>query len=159
MLPGQISPWNLFVRSKSGQYMASFKPRRVVACGGWMGMAIIQLPQHSKAGTWAELGNIFQLKTKYSVFSKILVWKMKWKCVPSSSSSHGKFHFLTLLYQLMPKKVQNPLNLQTFHLHVIFFIRKCKFGLSLKSFLTISKIEPQTFLILMFFLAQKLPIS
>ena len=38
--------------------MASFKPRRVVGGGcGWLGIAIIELPQPSQAGTWAELGN------------------------------------------------------------------------------------------------------
>ena len=41
--------------------MASFK---LPGMGGgeWLGMATIQLPQPSKAGTWAELGNMrFQL--------------------------------------------------------------------------------------------------
>ena len=41
--------------------MASFKPRGVVGGGGGgrLGIAIIQLPQPSKAETWGELGNIW----------------------------------------------------------------------------------------------------
>ena len=39
--------------------MASFKSRGVVGGGGGgrLGIAMIQLPQPSLAGTWAELGN------------------------------------------------------------------------------------------------------
>ena len=54
--------------------MSSFKPRGVVAGGATadrggataylvVGIAKIQLPQSSLAGTWAELGNIMQRMT------------------------------------------------------------------------------------------------
>jgi len=64
MLPGHVSPWRLesvkdgpiTLPLKLGQNRVSIWLHLTPRGGGGLRMAIIQLPQPSYAGTWAELG-------------------------------------------------------------------------------------------------------